>query len=297
MKSVLVTLANDAYAAHAKQLFYSAQVRGRWGYDLCLLTDGLSPENRSWFARRGIHIHEAQPVGQLEGSRWPAVLLLKFELFSTYFHTWDTVVFLDSDIIVVGPIGALAHKTGMRAVTDCQPQLKWQLTVDGAVHEFLKSIGISPAASVFNAGVLVFEPRRIPPDRYGLIVEYFRQLKGSLVYPEQAVLNIAFHNEWKKLASCYNVYVPLVRYLPTWMRSYRGPILHFNYSPKPWSRTSAFHENWSENMRHSASVRSGAGGNSGLANCRETVYSIIPNIARRVYAMRLFWREQGRRGQ
>ena len=199
MKSVLVTLANNDYTPQAKQLFYSAKAKGQWGYDFCLLTDGLSQENTSWFIKNDI---------QLVNSKWPSIVLLKFELFNAYFQKWDTVLFLDCDIMVEGPIESLALPNGFSAALDPTP-FHDQIIINQVTLGLLKELGSSPRAKAFNAGVLSLETNKISPTRYKELIEQYIKIKEYLLYPEQAILNLVFFPEWKRLRACYNVYMPV----------------------------------------------------------------------------------------
>ena len=119
MKSVLVTIANKEYIDAAKQLFSSVYFNSGWKGDYLLITDNSIPErDLEWFEKKGIYIKKFKPIynktiGPFNKSPF---MLFKLNLFKTFFKKWEKIVYLDSDIIVRGPLNELLNVDKFGAV-------------------------------------------------------------------------------------------------------------------------------------------------------------------------------------
>ena len=126
-----------------------------------LLTSVTDIEVLDWFRRRSILICSRQPLYPEDewyakaNPRCPPVLSLLLLLFSEEFKQWKTVIYLDNDIIVRGPLDRLTRTTGFSAA----PDLNWSISHyynkrSPVGKELAKSYDLDQKA--FNAGGFFF---------------------------------------------------------------------------------------------------------------------------------------------
>jgi MoaA/NifB/PqqE/SkfB family radical SAM enzyme len=185
----------------------------------------------------------------------PQTLLLKFRLFAPEFRKWQTIVYLDTDVLIRRPIGALARVTGFRAVADIRRDVSSLFNADVDTHQICPDAMTS--STVFNSGVFAFSTASIPTDAYDRIVELaLRHLDKSFLV-DQPILNLFFINRWKSLPSSYNVLVSL------WGRSstpslqwvlLQSRILHFGGPSKPSDPASIWHDEWKAQLESANSL-------------------------------------------
>lgn len=228
MNTLVVTCADSHYLNQAKQLFSSLYFTNQWSFDVMLITDSI--QEKEWFTERGIQVREfAIPVKYTEGPAYKSTYL-KFNIFTKEFKRWDKIIYLDTDIIVVGDISGLLDCKGFNACRD-------PLNLSQQFHKLPP--GISPDANAFNAGVLVFDTCLISDTTFSELLTLNDTLAPSLIYQEQSILNLYFYGRWNPLPHMYNYHPYTHRFsFPEPLfdcRDISVSILHFfGKGRKPW---------------------------------------------------------------
>lgn len=264
-----MTTVDQAYANTAKQFFASACLNGGWDEDCMVLTPDLSERETAWFEARGIQVARLDNIyteqewrmNTIPTTRFPALITLKYYLFKDEFRKWDTIIHMDTDIIIRGTIEELKEAPGFAAVRP--PSLSRirnhflldpQEIVSKRQLESLKS-GFDLDAPAFNIGVFAFRPgsdseRGMFDKLRDLLFEYGRICK----YPEQGMLNLVFQNKWKELPLQFNLGVAALEELKVPMSLVDGNVLHFNGRRKPWDEAHPFHGEWKSNLQKAKSI-------------------------------------------
>ena len=90
---VISFVADDNYLDHARSVLVNCRRQGEWTGDFCM----ISPAGcNSDFESRGIH------VLRVPDQTWD--FMVKFNIFTPYFHQWDQAFCIDLDIMVQGPL-------------------------------------------------------------------------------------------------------------------------------------------------------------------------------------------------
>lgn len=136
-----------------------------------------------------------------------------YRLFIPELIEADSVLYMDSDIVVVGDIQGL-----------------WQTPMDGkpiaAVknyyldrpRSYIEQLGLKRFDQYFNSGVLLFD-RAAWQKRciYNRIQDFLKNYTGEMVYADQDLLNAVLHDQWAVLDPRFNVmthfYFPFVKKL------------------------------------------------------------------------------------
>jgi lipopolysaccharide biosynthesis glycosyltransferase/MoaA/NifB/PqqE/SkfB family radical SAM enzyme len=245
-KSVLATVCNRQDVVPAKRLFAAAISYGKWSGDLCLLTDGIDPMDRDWFTSRGIQVIFCEPVipsdlwTAAKGTRLPTqVYLLKYYLFTETFREWETVVYLDTDIFIHGPLDMLTRVQVFSAVPDAVV-FQSRLFNSGEACSSHRRLA-------FNAGVFAFSPSEISSDAFQRLVELTNLTLESSLFTDQSVLNLYFEGKWKKLPFEFNSMVNFYQrgcFQGIDRIRHRARIVHFAGTAKPSHPESPHYAQW-----------------------------------------------------
>ena len=250
MKNLLVTLADENYIDQAKQLFSSAYWNGRWEGDCMLLAHEIPEEKLKWFRNKGILIKKCTPLYDKNVGTFPPVTLDKFYLFTPEFKRWDTVIFLDADIIVRFPLVNLTGINGFAAVKDFPNKLKYQFVTD---KKYKNAIKLKQNYNLdnysFNTGVFTFSTNIIKKDTFDKLRELFEVYKNLVMWGEQGFINLLFYKRWVQLPQLYNIniYQATGCYLFN-KKKIRG-VLHFIGAKKPWNLKNPFNREWRYNLK------------------------------------------------
>lgn len=263
-KTLLVTLADNSYVSQAKQLFASAYFTGGWTGDLMLLSHNISKTHLQWFRDRSIFIKYCTPLKEV-GSFRPASSS-KLYIFGLDMKQWQTVVYLDADIIVRASLDKLP-KVQTYAVTpelDRQPlrdQFIFKTNRDKKEYsKIVKTIGmpIQLHELSFNTGVIAFQTSIINKNTFNDLVTLLARIKSISAFGEQTAQNIYFYNNWEHLPVVYNICPHLYnkKYLVP-NKHIQGINLHFaSYTPdlKPWNKSSPYYAEWKKNFDSSGFI-------------------------------------------
>ncbi len=159
----------------------------------------------------------------------------------------EKVIYLDCDLIVKGDLEKL-----------------WRLNVENyyvlAVQDIMirnvgsnlgllnyKKLGLKPDSKYFNSGVLVINLKKWRDDKITLkAVEYLKENRDILRFPDQDVLNALFANKWGGLDPKWNLLLPHALAYSSWQESpfsediydsliHDPHIIHFSSELKPWN--------------------------------------------------------------
>ncbi|HOY31110.1 MAG TPA: glycosyltransferase [Bacteroidales bacterium] len=248
-RDLLVTLADRNYIQQSKQLFSSVYWNAGWTGDYMLLSHEIPEEDLKWFRDKGILVKECKPLDNKSITYvYPPVVLDKFYLFTEEFKAWETIVFLDSDIIVKAPIDGLTKIKSLGAAQDLYfNKLHTQLYNPGKNCFNNKVYDLNIPA--YNTGVFAFNTRIIKPETFDELDHFFKDNVAEFKYLDQATLNLVFYKQWEKLPKIYNIfYVYPHFWLP---RILKYPIIHFVKCPEHpllWDIKNPFYAEWKKNL-------------------------------------------------
>jgi len=280
-KNLLVAIADKNFVDQAKQLFSSVYWNAGWKGDYMLLTSDMPESELAWFRDKGILVKRCEPVhrGRASGIEYPptdpswsdkeifymdrfkeaTVILNKFNLFTPEFKEWDTVLFLDCDVIVRYSLDRLTEVRGFWAATECKANIRYRKHIlraefhrtsndDAIFNELNEKFNLK--AKAFNSGVMAFSTDIIRDDSFDTLVRLFHRFyMNAHCHSDQPILNLYFFKVWKQLDYSYNLIVPV------WTRWYcfkekhiDAPILHIFGKNKPWLPDSPFYREWKKNL-------------------------------------------------
>ena len=259
-KNLIVTAADKNYINPAKQLFSSLYFTAGWPGDYLLLTDNsLSAEDKNWFKNKGIIVYAPDLIDTTtfsETRKYPPLILSKLYLFQEYFKKWDTVTFVDADIIINASLDELLIIPGFCAAKAETFKLKDEFTKDKAIIKELdlnKKYNLDSLA--FCAGIISFNTNIIKANTFTELLDVYQKNKEACIYGEESVLNLFFYKKWHKLHDLYN-------FNPHYLNSYYGIktesiqpfIYHFFHWPKPWQIESPYYETWRDNLKKAEDI-------------------------------------------
>ena len=275
-KHLLVALADINCIDQVKQLFSSVYFNAGWKGDYMLMAHDIPEEELLWFRNKGILVKKCKPLHQGKASgieylnieslpdwekfvvshyRQLPVLLNKFELFTPEFKKWDTVLYLDCDIIVRYSLDKLTKVKGFCACSDeiifhrspIKDQFHLNIPHDEVFSKLEKKFDLTKLT--FNSGVMAFSTDIIEEDSFEKLYKLFHKYHQICTYGEQPIINLFFYKKWKKLNYTYNLFVPI------WEDKYKikpksinATVLHFFALRKPWLHASPFYAEWKTNL-------------------------------------------------
>ncbi len=256
-KNLIVGLANDGFIDQVKQLFSSIYFNAGWTGDYLLLAHEVSEEKLIWFRNKGIKIYKTKALGPDTGpGNYPTVVLSKFYLFKEYFKKWDTVVFLDADIIVRASLDRLLNVSGFSAPTVEHFNLAGQFTKDKKIIQELElNKKYNLKKDCLCSGIFAFNTDLIQPDTFSKIMSIYQKYKRSSMLGEESILNLFFYNNWQPLPIVYNCNLDDMRDLYG-LKSHQALyfIVHFGWKVKPWKPESVFYQEWQENLKKAEEI-------------------------------------------
>lgn len=253
-RDVLVFLSDSNFIEQAKQLFSSVYHHAGWKGDYLLLAHQVPEDKLRWFREKGVLIKKCKPLSEFNNlSDYPPVVLDKLYLFTNEFKQWNTIVFLDSDMIVKSSLENLSRCKKLSAVQDLYfNKLKSQLKNPEDITHFENDFKVN--APVFNTGVFAFNSSLINDETFAELLKLSKKHMPFARYPEQLILNLYFQNKWKKLPVAYNVFITYHFYrLP---KKFKPVAMHFfarlsEHSPlfKPlWHPENLYYTQWKRNL-------------------------------------------------
>ncbi|CAB4914500.1 unannotated protein [freshwater metagenome] len=137
----------------------------------------------------------------------------------------DRVLYLDSDLIVLGDLTSLCNTVFKDEYIVAVNQLHW---TKNSGSDLLRSKQLINE-NYFNAGVMLINLKRWRKDSMAdLLLKTGIEYKNDLVYWDQDILNIAFKDGWKETDKSFNALELTLKVIP-------DPIvIHFTGPIKPW---------------------------------------------------------------
>lgn len=245
LKNVVTIATDQNYLEHTKSLMVNCRRQGKYDGDFCLV---LSADiDADYFTSRGVYVLvEEQPRHYR-----------KFAVFSEFYkqqcpnprgnpeYRWDTVLYLDADVLVQAPLGPLFHEVGWGMII---AELE-MFTIRHSFYYWINSGKVerpdTPEAKdlyswieenydldrqQYNAGVMLYRPRSLPPDAH----EQLLKLKETLapinthvrMGTDQPIINLYFYDRFERIRSSLFGY---------WREAWDGAILvHYNSGYAPW---------------------------------------------------------------
>lgn len=151
-----------------------------------------------------------------------------FRYFIADYVVEDQVVYLDSDMIVTGPLDELF-------------ELDLQGNYVAAVRDYIPTGYLE----TFNAGMLVIDTKKWREEGMSRQLLELTSIHHENTYGDQGILNMRFENQWLHLDKKYNFMVGIDNFMhlrgdQAWFESeYRGNhlpvIIHYTMEFKPWT--------------------------------------------------------------
>ena len=259
-KNLIVTLADRNYINQAKQLFASLYFTAGWPGDYLLLTDNsLSAEDKNWFKARGIIVYAPDLIDTVYFSKerhYPPLILSKLYLFQEYFKKWETITFIDADVIINASLDNLLNIPGF-----CAPKAETFILRDefSDNETIIKELGLNKKYNLnslaFSAGIFSFTTDIIKPDTFNELLALYQKNKQACLYGEESVLNLFFYKKWHRLHDLYN-FNPhyLDNYYKIKSKNIQPFLYHFFHLPKPWQSESPYYETWQTNLEKAENI-------------------------------------------
>ena len=250
--SVLVVLADKNYFNQAKQLFSAAYWKAGWKGDYLLLAHEASPDDVFWFLNKGILVMHCKENPASSGKKIDAILASKFYMFTDFFKQWQHVIYLDTDIIIKGPLDGLLDLKGFGACPSLGQVFKDNLInydkIDSNVLQELK-MNFDFNKNTFNAGVMSFDTKIISDGMFEDLLGLFKKYLNFVHYSDQSVLNFYFYNKWIALLPVYNRTIEKSEYPTVDPSSIDGIVIHtVSLGDGPWNEDNIFYPEWKENF-------------------------------------------------
>ena len=275
-KHLLVAIADKNYLDKVKQLFSSVYFNAGWKGDYMLMVHDVPEKDLEWFTSRGILVRLCDLIhsGEVSGIIYPPIdasvpaverrgielfrrlpiVLSKFELFTDEFKKWDTILYLDCDIIVRHSLEILTKVKGFYAGADFfNTPLGGQFYQDSFNRETFTRLehSFDLHRLSFNTGVMAFSTDIIKNDTYERLYETFRTYHTVCIFGDQPILNLFFYTTWKKLHVSYNFFTASLddRHDGQGVECAVGAtILHSCSHKKLWLPESIFYDEWKSNL-------------------------------------------------
>lgn len=212
-----------------------------WPLDVTVLTDGFAEGIRT-------RVVESLPQGsvhlrwhQIELSRFADLPLMphisritfaRFDIEHAFGDDVERVLYLDTDILVLGDLGPLfALDLGGQVLAAALDYYVDPVVQAGDVDTFA---GVPTVARYFNAGVLMIDLRRWR--QYGAARQAIEYLVRSPSSPlsDQDGLNVACDGRWAELDERWNYQRHLWVRIASMASTKKPAVVHFVSSRKPW---------------------------------------------------------------
>lgn len=233
-----------------------------------------------WFRDKGILVKKCSPIhnGKESGINYPPidsslpedtkfhmnrfknlpVILNKFELFTPEFKKWDTVLYLDCDIIVRYSLEELTKVSGFAAVLDDpSPRLINQFLMTAWSGPLFKELegAFDVGSPAFNSGVMAFSTDIIEENSFKELCNLFQKYHTICnLYGEQPILNLYFSERWKRLSCAYNFAGYAMQYLGVSLKLNDAIVFHLYGNNKPWLPGSSFNTEWKNNLQKAEEI-------------------------------------------
>lgn len=247
-RSVLVTIADENYLDPARQLFSCVHFNAGWSGDLLLLAHEVPEAKLAPFRERGIQVRPVETrQTAAPGARHPSAVLAKFQLFTPQFREWESILYLDGDMMYWASLDALVGVRGLHAISD-RTDLGWQFRepppgTESRQEDLRRSFDLR--AEAFNTGMLAFRSDVIRDDDLESLETLYARFEGMHKNGDQGVMNLHFGARWHRIPDFYAAlrHVP-ARYFRVPKEQFRSIGRHFVGNPRVWDASNPWHEEW-----------------------------------------------------
>jgi len=255
-KNLVVTLADENYIEQAKQLFSSVYWNAGWKGDYMLLAHEIPEKKLKWFRDKGILVKKCKPLNNKKSEKH-SVYLSKLYLFTSEFKKWENIVYLDSDIIVCGPLNELIKIKGFAAKKKKKISKMFINTLftkiesvnKKTLNQLKKNYNLKKRG--FNSGVMVFCTDIIKKNAFSKLKELYKVYKEIRIHKDQGILNLFFYEKWAKLPLTFNWRYHYIGFsiFNKKPKSAISRIIHFAGNTKPWNSKCSFYNEWKDNLK------------------------------------------------
>jgi lipopolysaccharide biosynthesis glycosyltransferase len=238
--SVAVFACDQEYVDSAVQAIAALHYKGRWQGDIVLLTDDVSREDIEWFRTRGVSVLSCAPItnhGKFFNDPVPALTratLLRFYCFTDFFRQWERVLYLDTDILIRGPIDRVLNAQKKFAAVRAQfPTTVRDVFLPTISHEEKASLSqqFDLDAPTFNAGVFSLQPLLFSRDAFPKLVELYKKFGPLTKMGDQSIISAYFGSDWEELPSLLNLQMNSTAVPARFASAF---VIHFCGTLKPW---------------------------------------------------------------
>ncbi len=242
-KQVISFVADDNYLDHARAVLVNCRRQGLWQGDFCM----ISPEDcdNQDFEARGIH------VLRIPTDRWS--FLIKFHIFSPYFHQWEQALCTDLDIMVQAPLQNVFDELTSRGQgiyctmedgNTLDALKRWDDHADehADTYERVQKQFPHVVNRMYNASFIFYTPKGVPPEtesKLYAIHEEFKEINPTNA--DQMIFNLGIYwkiREASKNCACFFGSDYPENRVPSQFRNWIGDevpaILHYTRWHAPW---------------------------------------------------------------
>ena len=244
-KNAIVVCCTASYLPYAAVTLLSCRDHGAAdAADFHLIVPDATDEDErkflDFFASNSMQVHLHRVVidpsaYQLEHNSFGVGAVLRLYLDQWISPRYERVLYLDSDILAVGPVAAVfgidLKGKSVGAVEDIV-----SIRRSNGLREqedYFQNLGLKPISKYFNSGVLVFDWQAVVARRrLRNCIEKGLHMRAAGIkqkFADQDILNVEFENDWMPLNPRYNTmwfYAPHLATKPVFR--------HFAGVGKPW---------------------------------------------------------------
>lgn len=242
LRSVVVLAADEKYLPHARSTLVNCRRQGQWTEDFCLI---VPPDvDVDYYRRRGIYVlTDAAPSYYRKFALFDPFFLQTYQTeWDTPEYLWDTVLYMDEDVLVQAPLEPLLHEGSWGTIVADREMFSLEHAftnwADAATSEDPQNAAIMDwlrnhwdlAQPQYTTAVMKWHPRAIGDGARGRLKDLAERLapinthvgKGT----DQPIINLAFSGMWEHVRSdlfCY------------WRNAWDGTVVvHYCSGYAPW---------------------------------------------------------------
>ncbi len=240
---VISFVADDSYQDHAKSVLVNCRRQGGWTGDFCMISPAGC--DSADFESRGIHVLRVPAVS------WD--FMVKFCIFTPYFHQWDQALCVDLDIMVQRSLQAVFDDLTPRlpkilCALEDSPILgglkHWDPQADDhpEVYEEIERRFPHVTQRMFNMAFIFYQPSSIPADtmdKLRALHEEFEVANPSNA--DQMLVNLHLYHRLEEAGKDYCCFFGSDEPANRVVSDYRGwtgnehpAILHYTRWHAPW---------------------------------------------------------------
>lgn len=238
LKTAIVACADSNWVpAAAVTLLSCARAGQALHSELLLCVHAARPEDAAalaaFNAKHGLAIQlitaDGSQFASLDLGRFGVGAMLRLMLHRLLSPSFDRVLYLDSDVLVLQPLAPLLTLDLEGHPIAAAPGVFMHKEITPRASDLRADIGLDEDEPYFNSGVLLFDwPKTLA---LGALPEASALLHTrTWVFADQDVLNLVFRGRWKHLSYDWNVTNMLAS-----STAIRARIRHFSGRVKPWA--------------------------------------------------------------